>query len=306
MIFLLKNQIAESGSFSLAAKKLFVSQPSLNFSLNSLEKELGFKLFNRSNKGVTLTEYGEIVYSDAIDILKMLTDKQEKWSALNNKQIPSGTVNVTIMPIISDFFIENIMYKIPLTYPELKINLSTSHIYKIIDNLVKGNCNIAIVNLFDEDDSFFKLLEDKNFIFHPLMEDEYCVALSKNNELSQKPFIDVKDLVDQNIATYSLSNNKKHLLWLNILQYLDPNKFYFLESKDNILRFVVDNKAVTFFLKNMLKNNLYVRNGYIKCLPIKNVNIKTTHYIVYSHECLSSLNESAMIEYIINQYVNSL
>ena len=57
--------IAESGSFSSAADKLFISRTALIQQINLLEKELGFQLFNRHNKGVCLTPSGEYFYQEA-------------------------------------------------------------------------------------------------------------------------------------------------------------------------------------------------------------------------------------------------
>ena len=53
---------ARSGSFSKAARELFVSQPAISRQIASLEKELGFTLFDRTNKQSKLTEIGELFY----------------------------------------------------------------------------------------------------------------------------------------------------------------------------------------------------------------------------------------------------
>ena len=50
--------IADAGSFSRAAERLFLSQPSLTGAIHELEAELGFALFNRTSRGVTLTADG--------------------------------------------------------------------------------------------------------------------------------------------------------------------------------------------------------------------------------------------------------
>ncbi|MBP5329573.1 MAG: LysR family transcriptional regulator, partial [Spirochaetaceae bacterium] len=50
--------IAETGSFNKAAEKLFVSQPSLTSTIHDLEDELGITIFNRTGRGVTLTNDG--------------------------------------------------------------------------------------------------------------------------------------------------------------------------------------------------------------------------------------------------------
>ena len=51
--------IADSGSMNEAAKKLFISQPSLSATVKELEQEIGFNLFVRSNRGIIITPEGE-------------------------------------------------------------------------------------------------------------------------------------------------------------------------------------------------------------------------------------------------------
>lgn len=58
-------QAADSGSFSKAAEKLFISQTAVTKQINLLEDNLGIKLFNRTHRGLTLTDAGKSLYSDA-------------------------------------------------------------------------------------------------------------------------------------------------------------------------------------------------------------------------------------------------
>ena len=61
-------EIAKTGSFSEAAKQLFVAQSSLSISVKSLEQELGIKIFERSGNGIYLTDDGEEFVSYATQI----------------------------------------------------------------------------------------------------------------------------------------------------------------------------------------------------------------------------------------------
>jgi DNA-binding transcriptional LysR family regulator len=63
--------IAKHGSFTKAAKELYLTQPTLTGHVQSLENQLGTILMNRCGKSVTLTEAGKILYSHAIEILNM-------------------------------------------------------------------------------------------------------------------------------------------------------------------------------------------------------------------------------------------
>lgn len=58
-------QVADAGSFSKAAEKMYITSVSIMNQINALEKRIGVKLLERTNQGVTLTEAGQSVYHDA-------------------------------------------------------------------------------------------------------------------------------------------------------------------------------------------------------------------------------------------------
>lgn len=64
--------VANNGSFREAAKKMFVSQPSLSAGIKELETELGITLFTRTNRGAYLTEEGQDFLNRAEKILVQL------------------------------------------------------------------------------------------------------------------------------------------------------------------------------------------------------------------------------------------
>ncbi|WP_205877048.1 LysR family transcriptional regulator [Mycobacterium camsae] len=82
--------VVEAGSFSRAAQKIFVAQPSLSQQIASLEAELGATLLLRSTRGVRPTAQGEVVYRAALDILRRV----EALPMLlgGSAAAPSGTV----------------------------------------------------------------------------------------------------------------------------------------------------------------------------------------------------------------------
>ncbi len=70
--------IAEQGGFSRAAEQLHVSQPPLSTQIKDLEEEIGARLFNRSNRGVSLTRAGQVFYDEARAILTRLQGARAK------------------------------------------------------------------------------------------------------------------------------------------------------------------------------------------------------------------------------------
>jgi len=84
--------VAREQSFSVAAERLYLSQPTLSRQIKELEDELGTQLLIRSSKGVTLTEEGMILRARAEEITELL-DKTEQEVRKNGEQI-SGMVYI--------------------------------------------------------------------------------------------------------------------------------------------------------------------------------------------------------------------
>ena len=74
--------VAETGSFTKAAKKLYVSHSTTSRGVSSLEAELGTSLFERDNRIFALTEAGELLYPRAKEILRLAEETEEEMRAI--------------------------------------------------------------------------------------------------------------------------------------------------------------------------------------------------------------------------------
>ena len=87
-------QVAEGGSFSKAAKQLFLTQPTISAHISSLEKELNARLFVRNTKEVKLSDDGKELYRYArqmIDLQKKIEERSDHNCGIYN----SGTVSAS-------------------------------------------------------------------------------------------------------------------------------------------------------------------------------------------------------------------
>ena len=139
--------VVETGSFTLAGKKLLISTAQVSRQINALEKRLSTKLFYRTTRKVSPTEEGQLFYHQCRNILDGL-DEAER-SMTNLKGQPKGKINLSapvtygerhVIPLISDFL---------LRYPEVEINVHLSN--QRVD-LVEEGFDLAI-RLGNLDDS---------------------------------------------------------------------------------------------------------------------------------------------------------
>src|SRR5271165_1192056 len=137
--------IAETGSFSKAALKAHISQPSLSQQIRKLEDELGVKLFDRLGRSVRLTEFGLSFLPRARTVLHDLeaarTEVAEKISSV------SGSLSIGVIPTIAPYFLPRILPKFSREWPQAKLSVVEEITPQLLEKLRAGSIDIAIVAL---------------------------------------------------------------------------------------------------------------------------------------------------------------
>lgn len=84
--------VAEAGSFNRASERLFISQPSLTSSVHDAERELGFEIFNRTSRGINLTDWGTDFVNDAKELYSHYENLIKKYSQSGKKTFSVSTL----------------------------------------------------------------------------------------------------------------------------------------------------------------------------------------------------------------------
>lgn len=144
-------------SFSLAARKLYLSQPNLSKAVEQLEDELGIILFTRSNKGVTLTKDGEGLLRQALSILDQVKTINEFYN--QRKQIVNE-FKVSSLPI---FPVYNMLCS--LQNQGIIIKFHETHRSQVINDIIDHRSEIGVImisslNPIRFKDIFLKIMLD--------------------------------------------------------------------------------------------------------------------------------------------------
>jgi Transcriptional regulator len=177
-------ELAETLNFSRAAENLYLSQPTITYQLNELEKEIGFRIFDRSGKGAVLTPAGSQF------IVTLRSVRQELKQAIEQGQNFSSVYqeNVRIcMPIRSAlYYLPQTIEKYARENPSVLITPSFDW-YHGFDSFLKGDQDIlfAIENEVSH-------LHDVNI--HPLYLSHIYLVCNKTDKLANKKIITEDDL----------------------------------------------------------------------------------------------------------------
>lgn len=137
--------VGKHHSFSSAAKELFMTQPAISQSIMQLEAELDTRLFNRTPKGVTLTNEGELLFEYANSALNLLETGEEKILEFNN--LTAGELKIGVGDTIAKHFLLPYLETFHNSYPNIKFKIVNGTTLETIELLKSGTVDIAICNL---------------------------------------------------------------------------------------------------------------------------------------------------------------
>lgn len=136
--------VAEQRSFSRAAEKVRVAQPSLSQQIQKLEAELGQTLFDRLARKVVLTQAGQSLLPFAHRILNELSAARRQVSDRGER--PGGVVKLGMLPTIAPFVLERLLRRCHADHPAVELSV----IEDVTDNLIRmvdrGEIDLAIIS----------------------------------------------------------------------------------------------------------------------------------------------------------------
>ena len=204
--------IANIGSISEAAKRLFVSQPSLTKAIKELEKEMGITIFDRTNKGITVSKEGERFLGYARQVLEQaaLLEEQYKSQSGGKKQFSVSTQHYSFAV---NAFVELLK---GAGIDQYDVSLRETQTYEIIDDVAHMKSEIGL--LFDNDFNrpvLEKLIHTNELTFTELFTAHPHIFIGKNHPLANKDVVSMDELEEYPYISFEQG---------------DHNSFYFSEE----------------------------------------------------------------------------
>ncbi|MEX2784829.1 LysR family transcriptional regulator [Streptococcus sp. H49] len=272
--------IARTGSFSQAAKELFVSQPNLSSSIKDLETELGVQLFVRSNTGTRLTEAGQDFLKYAKRIIGELNLLEERYHSQYKKSftVVSHHYDFLSLPLIriSEQFAEN--------YQEFQLIETSSK--KILESVADFAADLGIIFLDDDNRHILEhAFLHQNLEFTPLGDFPTRIFLRKDHPLAQHTVISEEELKD-----YPQIRFHQDKAGLNFdedaLAVVQKQNIIYCSDRGTIMNLLCASDAYA--------SGLGIVNSFIKeqivLIPLKDSPLHTLGYIVNKNKKVSEIS----------------
>ena len=204
--------IANIGSISEAAKRLFVSQPSLTKAIKELEKEMGITIFDRTNKGITVSKEGERFLGYARQVLEQaaLLEEQYKSQSGGKKQFSVSTQHYSFAV---NAFVELLK---GAEINQYDVSLRETQTYEIIDDVAHMKSEIGLLYYNDFNRPVLeKLIHTNELTFTELFTAHPHIFIGKTHPLAHKEVVSMDELEEYPYISFEQG---------------DHNSFYFSEE----------------------------------------------------------------------------
>ncbi|MDB7637286.1 LysR family transcriptional regulator [Ligilactobacillus ruminis] len=234
-------RIVEAGSINEAAKRLFLTQPSLSNAVKELENEMGIQIFQRSSGGISLTAEGREFMTYSKQILDQVNLMNERYkNGQQRKQ--SFSVSAQHYAFVVHAFVELIK---SVNASEYQFTLRETETQNIFNDLAqfKSELGILYTNGFNQK-IMQRLFKENNLVFTPLFVAKPHIFVSRYNPLTSKSSVDLSDLKDFPYLSYEQG---------------EVNSFYFSEE---ILSTLSHKKSIKVSDRATIFNLMVGLNGY--------------------------------------------
>lgn len=181
-------QVAETKSFSLAAERLFITQPAVSKRISALEDQLNTPLFDRINRSVQLTEAGRVLLPKAMSILQTVKLARQQLADLSGDV--SGTLRLATSHHVGLHHLPSLLRRYSEDFPKVELDMSFLSSENAYAEILQGNCELAIVTLAPE----LAPQRDNSIKSIAIWDDPLMFVASPSHPLSQQKNISLNDL----------------------------------------------------------------------------------------------------------------
>ena len=264
--------IVDYGSMSKAAEKLYCSQPALSKQLIALEKEVGYPLFDRNGKKMTLNENGRLVYAFGRHLERDYSQLKNDLYTLNcpsRREITFGATN-----IIGTYYLPPVLVDFKKQHPDIPVNFTLSFFLSILEML---NQDIIAFVLVPEDE---ETLSNSAYVCHPFYDDEMVVVFPPDHPFATFDAVPPQELLRHPFLISQVQSATRRFILSRLnacgVQLEHPQNLY---NTETIKQSVLKGMGVSILSSISVENEK--QHGFLKTAPLEGVNLTRKWYLVH-------------------------
>lgn len=287
-------KVVECGSMNVAAKQLFITQPSLSNAVKDLENEMGITIFNRSPKGITLTKDGVEFLSYARQVVEQTSLLEDRYKNVNSKRELFSVSSQHYAFVVNAFV--SLLKETDMTQYELF--LRETRTWEILDDVKNFRSEIGVLFLNDYNrDVLIKMMDDDHLIATPLFKAHPHIFISRKHPLALRTQLTFSDLKPYPYLSYDQGLHNSFYFSEEMLSEINHPKSIVVSDRATLFNLMIGLDGYTV-ASGILNSNL---NGDdIVAIPLDVPDLIDIVYITHEKANLSKMGQ-AFIDYLIQE-----
>ena len=287
--------VVDYGSFSEAARKLYLTQPTISAHVRSLEEELHTKLILRTTKKTTITTRGYQLYDSAVRMLEIRNNLLENFTGMQKHMI-----DLAASTIPSSYLLPEILAAFGKTHPDIYFHSIQADSAESINRVLDGTADLALVG---------QNTRDETCIFLPFCQDELVIATPITSHYLglQNKSVTFEDFIkDPIIIREKGSGTKKEMdLFLEQIGVTpsDLNVIARMNDLEGIKKSIVNGLGISILSARSAID--LQKTKQILLFPLEESAHKRSFYIVYSKNRILKSHVRQFIQFVQNYYRTS-
>ncbi|MDD2971122.1 MAG: LysR family transcriptional regulator [Lachnospiraceae bacterium] len=259
--------VADCGKMNLAAKKLYISQPSVSQAIRELEREYGIQLFERLSQRLYITENGQRLLSYA----RHIVDSYEEMDLAMKNAGEHPQIHIGCSVSVGTCLISKVLNRLETEHPALDIHVVINNTTTIEKQLGSSELDVGIVEGTVTSGDMEQI---------PLCEDELVVVAGKGHPFFDQKEIRLEDLQDADIiAREDGSMVRNQFEQLLVTRGIIMHNKWSSTNTEAIKNAVIDGRGVAILSRLMVEKE--VRAGELRMVPVRDTKVKRTIHLIY-------------------------
>lgn len=278
--------VADYGKMSLAAQKLYISQPTISQAISEVENHYHVLLFERLNKKLYITENGKILLNYARHIVNLFED-MEITMQNSSKNI---LLNIGATITVATCLLNKTISRFEIINSDIKVNVFVDNTSIIEDKILRSQLDLAIVE---------GEIKSSDIISSDIIDDELVLVCGNNNPLNKVKNIDAKELEGLPFIVREYGSGTREL-FENQIKKSNINVYnkWVCNNSEAIKNAVIENQGLSVISKMLVERE--VREKELHIIKINDMQLTRKFHLIYHKNKFLSEQISNFINFIIN------
>ena len=280
-------------SFTKAAEKLYISQPTISTHIRMLEQEFNSRLIIRTTKNIEITPHGKELFACAQKIFTLKNDLIQKWSEENKKIIRIGASTIP-----ADYILPEVLPLFCQKYPDIQLHIHQNDSGNILQSILNGKFTIGMVGMksFEKELDFVPFFHDEIVMITPKQEKFLHFAQKIFNQDDLISLLKKETIILREQGSGSKKRLESYFEQINLSEK-SLNIIARLNDQESIKKLVASGLGISFISAKAITDA-----DNLLTMKLPENNLTRSLYFAYHKDYILKEHISSFIKFVQNFY----